>query len=272
MSGAVIGGNVRYPSLGSITDLFRAQINDTFEGATGTEGEGLIMTDLNPSTLTFLNSAIRDTYSDLRNVGDPELLLDNYILTGLPALSAPNAAVQVSLSYAGYFDGFQWHSEWTLPTTCHKVERLWERWSDPQNVFLPMTPAPFGLPSGMQVQRMGQWEMRQNQIWMPGCLVPIDLRIRCRITYPDFFNASTLNFATTYVPILDCQNAVVDKMCMRYSRRFAPDLYAASKDAASESIGKLKLEIVRQLQNTEYQRAEYGDEATVSFPAQWMQL
>ena len=53
MAEAIVGGNIRYPSLESIASLFRAQINDTFSGSTNTPGEGLIMYDQNPDLITF---------------------------------------------------------------------------------------------------------------------------------------------------------------------------------------------------------------------------
>jgi hypothetical protein len=265
MPAAVVGGNIVYPNLESISRLFRAQINDTFTNADGTQG--LIMPNTNPDLLTFLDSAIRDTYSDLRNVGDPELILDNYCLIGLPPLAQPDPTVQVSLGYQGFFDGFQWHPQWTLPVSSVKVERMWERWSGNQISFSPMTPAPFGLPPLYQTQCMGQWEVRQNAIWMPGCLVSTDLRLRCRITYPDFqeFNPANINFDTAYVPILGCTNAVAAKMLVLYAGRFAPELKPQTEADDEKYIFKLKLEVVRNMQNTEYQRQQYGDAATAGY-------
>lgn len=265
MSGAVVGGNVRYPSLQAIANLFRAQINDDAAGATNTPGEGLIAFNTAPFLITFMDSAIRDVYSDLRNVGDPSLILDNYILLGLPALAQPDPTVQVSLSYAGFFDGYQWHPEWTLPISCQKVERIWERWSGSNYEFSPMTPAPLGIPPCYQTQRMGCWEMRQNAVWMPGALLPIDLRIRCRITFPDFINPATLDFTTAYVPIVDCQNAVVAKMLLLYAKRFAPENYAMCVAEDERLMGKMRLEVVRQMQVSENQRIQFGDEATAGY-------
>jgi hypothetical protein len=259
------GGNNRYPSLEFICELFRAQINDSFAGATNTPGEGLIMTDLNPDTLIFLNAAVRDVYADLRNIGDPALILDNYILLGIPAIAAINQALQVSLDVIGYFNGFMFSNQWTLPAGCMRVERIWERWTGSQGDFLPMTPAPFGIAGVSQTQRMNCWETRQNAIWMPGCLVPVDLRLRCLITFPDFLNPASINFSTTYVPILNCQNNVVDKMVVRYARRFAPEQYATAKDAQADSLFSLRQEVTRNMQNTEYQRNEWGAEATTGY-------
>lgn len=264
MSGAVVGGNIRYPSLQSIADLFRASINDTFPGATNTPGEGLIMPDTNPDLLTFMAASIRGVYSDLRNIGDPTLILDNYVLLGIPPLAQMDSTVQVCLSYAGYFNGYTWSDLWTLPISCQTVERLWERPSSTTLVggFTPMTPAPFGLTPCAQGMLMGQWEMRQNAIWMPGAMQAVDLRIRCRITFPQVLDPTNVDFTTVYVPILDCENAVEAGMRKRYATRFAPDMKADATQDYEDAIFKLKLEVNRQMQNTEYQRIGYGDEAT----------
>jgi hypothetical protein len=273
MPGATaVGGSVRFPSLNSVANLFRSSINDTQNNTTGYgtgsgTTAGLIMPDSNPDLLTFMDSAIRDTYSDLRNIGDPALLLDNYILTGIPALTQSNPAVQVGLNYAGYYNGFTWSSQWKLPIGMTKLERMWERWSGTESDFIPMNPAPFGLPGTVQWQRMNYWEIRQDTVWMPGCLVPVDLRLRCRITFPDKgqFNPSTVNFDTTYIPIADCQNAVVAKMLCLYARRFAPELKPMADADDEKYIFKLRQETVKAMQNTEYQRASFGDEATASY-------
>lgn len=267
----VVGGNQRYPNLQEIADLFRSTINDDMAGASDTPGEGLIATNTSPFLLKYIRSATRDLFSDLRNIGDPALILDNYLLLNIPPLAAENPAVRVMLSYAGFYNGFTWNNSWLLPLECQRVERLWERWSNTNAGFTPMEQVQ-SLPGTYQTQRMSIWAMEQNSIVMPGCLMNVDLRIRCRIALPPYLNPATLDFPTTYVPILDSTNAIVDKMTVRYSRRFAPDQYATSKDAAADSLEKLKLEIVRQQQSISNQRTPYGEEATGSLGWQYWQL
>ena len=273
---AVVGGNVRFPNLQSIADLFRASINDTFnnQGGSGTGyggGAGLIMPNSNPDLITFLDAAIQETFSDLRNVGDPELILDNYILTGLPPVNsnlgpgAPNPTAQVSIAYSGYFDGVQWYPNWTLPISTSKVLALWERQTGTDQDFVPMLAAPFGLPGVMQGLRMGKWEMRQGQIWMPGTTCQTDIRMRVRITYPDFLNPATIDYSTAYVPILDSRNAIVAKMLIRYAMRFAPENYQMVVADEKRLMSKLELEVVRQMQAQENQRVEFGSEAVQDF-------
>jgi hypothetical protein len=107
--------NVNQGSLEVVMNLVRSLVNDTQAGLTNTPGEGQIITDnpaVSPFTLQFLNSAIRQLYRELRNVGDPELIFDNVILIGLPPIDSPtngvggpDPTVQTILSSSGYFDG-----------------------------------------------------------------------------------------------------------------------------------------------------------------------
>ena len=272
-----IGGNVRYPNLQSIADLFRSKINDTFSNSTGSGtgsggGAGLIMPNSNPDLVTFLDSAIQETFSDLRNVGDPELILDNYILSGIPPLAQADPAIQVSLAYQGYFNGFTWNNQWVLPISVSKVLALWERQTNANEDFRPMIPATFGLTGTLQSQRMGYWEMRQGQIWMPGCLQTTDIRIRARINYPEFLSPAKLNYSTAYVPILDCRNAIAAKMLINYAIRFAPENYQMAIADEARLMDKLKLEVVRQMQAQENERAEFGSDAVADFAIAWSWL
>lgn len=267
----VVGGNTRYANLQSIADLFRSQINDDMMGATGTPGEGQIATNTSPFLLAFMNSATRDVYSDLRNVGDPALILDNYLLLNIPPLAAVNPAVRVTLSYAGYNNGFTWNNAWLLPIGTQRVERLWERQANVNAQFCDMQQVQ-ALPGGYQGQCMRIWAMEQNAIVMPGCLQYTDLRLRCRITFPDFLNPATLDFSTAYVPILDCQNAIVAKMVVLYAKRFAPDMYQMAIAEDTRFIEKLKLEIVRQQQSIDNARTPYGEEAVGDMAAIYWSL
>lgn len=274
---AMVGGNIVYPNLQEVADLFRALINDTFNSTTGNgtgvgSQAGLIMGNSNPDLLTFMRSGIRTLFSDMRNVGDPELILDNYLLTGIPALSVADPTVQVALGYAGFFDGYQWHADWTLPIGMKKLLAISQRQTGTDNGFTPIKAAPFGLPHTYQGIAMGAYEMREGMIWMQGATQQVDLIIRCRIGYPSTYNSRNLDFDTTYIPIQSCADAVAAKMLVRYATRFAPDQYAAAKDMENTEMGKVKLEVVRDLQKNENERAAFGEEATSDFAGAWQQL
>jgi hypothetical protein len=272
-----VGGNTRYPTLAQIASLFRVRIDNTFNadgklvvGYGG--GAGLIMPDANPDLLTIMDSAIGELFSDLRNVGDPSLILDNYILVGLPPIAQPDPALQVALSDLGFWNGTTWLSQWPLPANYTKILALWERQNGVNENFVPMTAAPFGLPGVMQGFRMGVWEVRENVVWMPGCMNPTDIRIRCRITYPPTLYSSGIDFPTTYVPIIDSRNAIVAKMLVLYANRFAPEMYEMLVAEEARLMAKLKLEVVRSMQVFENERVAFGDEAVQDFAISWSWL
>lgn len=274
---AIVGGIAPYPTFQEIADLFRAQINDTANntGGSGTgsgNAAGVIMSNANPDLQTFLYSAARTLFSDLRNVGSPELIIDNYILSGIPPLGVQDPAVQVALGYQGYFNGYTWSNQWTLPTGVRRVLAMWERETNANEDFIPMSPAPFGLPGVMQGRRMAHWEMRQGLVWMPGCTSTVDLRMRARISFPEGPYTPNLNFLTTYVPILSCADAIAAKMLVKYAMRFAPEMLAAAKQEEKDQMDKLFLETVRQMQANENQRAEFGGEAVQDFAIAWSWL
>lgn len=276
---AMIGGSVRYPTLQGICDLFRTSINDTFSNNSGSGtgqggGAGLIMPNTNPDLLTFLNAAVADTYAELRNVGSPELILDNYLLIGLPALTAPNPAIQVGLSYGGFFDGYMWHPDWKLPIGLSRMLAVNQRQTNTDQDFGPCQHFPAGIPGILQGLLMYGWEMRQGMLWLSGATSQIDLRLRCRITYPDFGSkaASQINFSTAYVPILDSKNAIAAKMLVQYAERFAPELQQMATAREARYMGKLRLENVRERQSQENQRAAFGDECVTDFAISWSWL
>jgi hypothetical protein len=244
-------------------DLFRSSINDDGGGADGPQG-GIIATNTAPFTLPFLNNAIRWVYRKLRNIGDPALIIDNYLLLGIPALTGPNSAVQVSLGFLGYFDGFANHGQWTLPAGAMGIDKAWERVSGAALDFYPLREAPDGLAPRQQTSTMRQYEWRGNAMWMPGALETVDLRLRCKISLPPFL-CSSLNFQTTYMPILDSEDAIVDRMLVRYARRFAPDQIPAADASSKESIFELQQQVVRAGQRKQNSRRDFGEEAVGNF-------
>jgi|SRR6185437_6592441 len=282
---AAVGGNLRYPSLQSVCDLFRARINDTANNTTGTgtgsgTQAGLIMPNTNPDLLTILTSACEDTFAELRNVGDPQLILDNYILTGLPVINSnlgqgvPNPATQVSLAYSGWFDGVQWYADWTLPISLSRMLAVSQRQTGANQDFAPVQHYPAGLPGILQSQLFSGWEMRQGALWLNGATQEVDLRIRCRITFPDFLSNPTnqIDFATAYVPIVDSRNAIMAKMLVHYAGRFAPELTQVAESAEQKYMGKLRLEAIRARQSQENTRPGFGDEAVADFAVAWSWL
>ena len=255
-------------SLLTIMNLVRALVNDSQAGATATPGEGQIITDndaISPFTQPFLNSSIRELYRELRNVGQPALIKDNILILGLTPINSPSyglgqpdPAVQTYLGFSGYFDGVTLNPDLLLPSDMIVPERVWERQTGTTNLFKVMTQPQFGLPSCLQGPTLEIWEWRNQNIWMVGSTQTRDLRLRYYCGLPQFFS-STLDFASTYVPIIDCTDAVAYNTASKYAMMLGS---TNAKDLAAEAAAQmfqLKQEHVRRAQSVEYFRIPFAN-------------
>lgn len=262
-----VGQSSGNTSLAVIMDLVRALVNDSQAGATATPGEGQIFTDnpsISPFTQPFLNSAIRELYRELRNVGDPALVFDNVIITGITPLNSPteglgavDPAVQVYISKDGYFDGTSINGDLKLPDNVISMERVWERQTGTNDVFVPMDQSQFGLPSRYQGPRFLEWEWRNYNVNMVGATQTNDLRLRYWGSLPQFFS-QTLDFNSTYVPIIDCVDAVAYKTAVKYAVMLGSPGLSDLKIETAEQMRQLKMAVVRRAQSVNYARPVYG--------------
>lgn len=243
------------PSLQAICDLFRSIINDTFS-----DGAGQIATDDAPFMKPFLNSAIRDLYSDLRIVGDMRVVKDNFIINNIPPIAAANPETQVALTYYGYFNGIEWNPNLLLPPDLMWVDKVWQRPSATGAIFFPMRIAPGGLAGVYQGNGMGQYEVRgNNELWFNGALLETDIRLRYTAIFPDIIG-DEIDFDATYVPVQDCTNAVAFKMVAYYAQRLSPDQFPLAESQAQKFTRKLVTESVLNSQTKEFERIPFGNQ------------
>jgi hypothetical protein len=268
-----IGAPATYPILEDIMILARSLVLDTMPGATGTSGEGQILTDSAPFTIPMLNSSIRETYRELGNNGVATLIQDNIILTGITPVNGPlglaavDPSVQVSITYAGYNDGSGvLNTSLKLAANVLSVLRMWERTNGTGNPFVPMLPTQFGLPSRNQTTMLGDWEYRQDGIYMCGATQTSDIRYRASVSLPAQISGNGSDFANLSVPILDCTDVIAYKMAAFYraARAEGGDLTLAQdyRAKAKEQIDALILRQVRQQQATNYERIPYGEDSS----------
>ena len=250
--------------------LARTLVLDTKAGSTGAPGEGQILTDTAPFTIPMINSSIRKLYRALGNNGVATLIQDNIILTGLTPVNGPQGlgivdpAVQVSVTYAGYFDGTNTNTSLKLGANVLSVERVWERQTGTNADFVPVKPARFGLPSRNQTSIFGEYEYRQDGIYMVGSTSTNDIRYRAIIQLPAQVSGNGLDFASISVPILDCTDAIAYDIAAVYraARAQGGDLELSNDYAqkAKAQTDELILRQVRSQQATNYERQPYGEE------------
>lgn len=258
-----------YPSIQTITNLVRSDVRDDMAGATNTIGEGQILVDNITTSVTManlFNSAVRELCRKLRVVSAPMLIADNYIIRNIPPMNGPlgfqvaDPSVQVYVAFNGYYDGTEWHATYGLPQGVFQVIRCWERETNSNDVFLDMGEPSDGLAGLYQTNGWGRWEWRQDMICLPGSLDYRDLRIRYLMILNAFFVAN-VNPATTYLPIMGCEEAVARIIDRLYSARQGGNIYEIRKGEADQAIFDFLNEQNHRKQGTNYQTQAYGSEA-----------
>lgn len=264
----LIAGNNTYPSLETVSGLVRSLVNDDQAGATGTVGEGQIFVDnplLSPAMQQFLNSALRWLYRGLRNVGDPTLIADNYIVEGLlPFIgpygqAVPAPETQVSIGFNGYFNGQTVNASQKLPVNLLVPLHLWERGNGSEDIFQPMNEAQGGLSPSTQVDSFGKWEWRGDAIWFPGALITRDVRIRYQMSLPTYYGPE-IDFSTTYVPIMDSEEALAFRIAAMYARRLGSPLATEMMADADKERNELRNIQVRRAQGIDYMRIAHQND------------
>jgi hypothetical protein len=281
-----IGYPTTYPAVQDAMILARSLVNDTFPGATATPGEGQILTNsstISPFTIPFMNSAIRKVYRKLGNSGVATLIQDNYIVPGLTPVNGasgvgiPDPAVQVALTYSGYFDGTNLNAALILPANCLSVLKMWERQTGSGNPFTPMVQAQAGLESRNQITYLGDWEWRGGSVtvasvpvfgdgvYMVGCVNAVDVRLRMSVSLPSSVSGSGADFANIFIPVLDCTDAVANYIAAFYTAARGeddPDILGRSKiftDAGDEYVAELINRQIRAKQSINYTREDYNN-------------
>lgn len=191
------------------------------------------------------------------------MIKDNVIVSGLTpvnganGLGNPDPATQTYLGFGGYFDGTTINGNLVLPSDVLYMESVMERQTGTNNSFTKMNQEQSGLPSRPQQPTLAQWEWRNDNIWMVGSTNTVDLRLRYWCALPQFFGA-TLDFASTFVPILDCTDAVAYKVAVKYAQMLGSPGLAELKGEAANQMFQLKNANVRRSQARDFQRQAYG--------------
>lgn len=260
----VAGG---YPSIEDWANLVRVYVNDTFKGATGTAGEGRIFTDGAPFVIPILNAALSDYQRDLDNSGVPTLT-NEVIFYNLPPINSaangvgvPNPAVQQSLTYTGFFDGYLNYNTFLLPSDLIAPKRIWQRTTGTNLTFTLVQPAASGLRSMYQNFGIGEWEWRMDGLFWNGATIGKDIRLR--YTKQVAFYGNTLSpsvFPTTPLPFRESVECLAylgaEKFC---SSRLPPggtaDLLARYRTEMDKVINRQ----IKDMQTRKYARLAYGD-------------
>jgi len=244
--------------MGSIANLARSVVNDTFTGVNGQQGR--IFTNDAPFMLPYFNSAFRTLQRKLRNEGVTFPIKDNVILTNMTPVVEVNNAVQVYVGYDGYFDGTTMHATPKLPSDLLQPYLVQEQTIGSGFPFTPMAQPEEGLPSAIQGPMLKMWEWRNYKIYMIGSTQAKNLRLRYQSGQPPL-DVPAADFDTTAVGIIDCEDAMAFLMVGLYgaSRGANPQVLLGLEQKADAAISDMALEYVRRSQTVTYRRTAYGE-------------
>ena len=201
------GPSAPYPALSDVLNAARTRVNDSIVSI-----GGQTLTNNAAFTPVITNLGWQKLQQELVSLGAPRVLITNYILPNVPPVNNEDASLQVTLSWTGYNNGVNPNTSIVLPQNMIKPTKLSERPTQAAPNIAPfidldgpeqgITVIP-ALPKGNRNQI---WLWNNDQINMPGALVPTDIKMDYAGYLPDF---TTSPFpGTQTVPILRSQPAL----------------------------------------------------------------
>ena len=249
-----------YDNLETVLTLARTIIADVMPTVAGD-----LLSDAQPYTINYVNLGWRKLQKKLALAGHQKLEQELDIVN-LPVVATIDPAIQVSITWTGFFDGAnQWQTP-ALPTDMIYPMRLWERQSGTVQRFKPMTPAIDALPSRAQGVWMQHWDWRDDTLWMPGSIVNLDLRMRYACYLPDLAYGQG-GAQGTPVPVMRCAEALAYYIAEAFteprgdagSSNPISQMFAAKGDVATDQITAMT---AKTQQRANYRRIPYGGRRT----------
>ncbi len=244
-------GDTHYDSVSTILNAVRVRMNKVNTLA----GDALVAS--NPFTQQCFNNGWRKMQEFLANLGDTRFT-DETILTAIPVVTSIDPASQVSLSWSGFFDGTTQQATPVLPEILSFPLKIWERQTGQNAAFCDpgMENMLDGLPTFCKSVGNRFWEWRNDAIFMPGSIYPMDLRIRFAKFLPDFVQVGATPWYLQPVKLSRCQDALALYVCAEVALA-RPDLEMDPmlfKESAEQSAGLIFNRNVRAKQRVNVRR------------------
>ena len=248
-------------------------VNDLFT-VNGIPGAGRILNDQNFAILPLLNEALSQLGRDLESAGAFSPKKKEAIVPNIPVLNGANGpgntdpAAQQYLGFTGFFDGSQLWPLITLPADLLAPIALWNRGTGTGLPFNEVPENATGLPSRLQdASSVGEWEWRGDAIYLIGCLVNMDLRLRYTGSIAYFpLTLEPSDFPNTMIPILDSAQALANRMAYVFCRSRLPP--GAAQELMQEYIQQkngIASRTIKAKQGANIERQGFGSEGGVGW-------
>lgn len=212
-----------YDYLESVLNLARTRLNDAIQSLGGD-----ILTDVQPFTGTMTNAAWRNLQAFLANLGYAKYKRKffgyAYPVTATYDPSQPNL-----LTWTYFFDGVSYYQSYPvslLPNDFICPLRMGERITGSNSRFVPMAMKPDGLDEWQKRPWNGQFEWKNDAIYIPGSTRSMDFEIEYAAYDADFVTytngsgqvvlgnpLASLTPANMPVPIMRCQSSFANYLC-----------------------------------------------------------
>lgn len=232
---------------------------------------GKVLDETQATTQQFFNTGYRRMQDGLCDAG-VERFSGEATIIGVPPVTTLDPASQCFISWTTFFDGTGYQTGPVLPINL--ILPLWmsER---PSNTNFPfpdvnrpnMTCMLDGMQSARKYQRNSQWEWREDKIFFPGALIPVDFRIRYRGYLADINNVGNARWFTQPVPVMRCLDALAWWICAEFAAARSADgdaseqMLAIAGSCKEEAVAATKLLANRDVMKNErvnVRRIPYG--------------
>jgi hypothetical protein len=167
------------------------------------------------NTQSFSQQVVNDAWRKMQNrLADARYsgLQQETLFAAVPAASSTDPALQVNISFSGYFDGMNLLSAPALPAGFIQPYELTERQNGTTNLFTEMDQIFFSLPKVPKQNWNREWLWRSNAIYLPGALVSTDIFLLYAGLLVDFQDGA-LPWFQQPIPILNSIDCLADYIC-----------------------------------------------------------
>lgn len=239
-----------YDTVTTVLNAAKIRLNDDVPTLQAISGK--LLDNTQPFSQQLVNNAWRKMQQYLMELGYSGMKFE-ISLSNVPACTSSDPITQVSLSYAGYFDGSNQLVSPLLPQNMVRPLDLWERvFAVGPNTaaMLEMDNIVNGLPAIPKLIWNRQWEWRDDAIYMPGATSATDLRIRFFGYFADFVDVGgsagpnqTPNtpWFNQPVPVMQCLDSLVDYCCREVNISRGEEGAAAAFEMSARANAQLIL-------------------------------
>lgn len=255
-----------YDSLESVLNVARTRLNDAIQSLSGD-----ILTDNQPFTGTMTNSAWRKLQAFIANLGYSKYKR-KFFGYAFPVTATQDPSLPNIWTWTYFFDGVSYYAPPNinvLPFDFICPLLMKERQTGSNAPFLRMRAEPEGLIECQKRPWNGQFEWKNDAIYIPGSTFSMDFEVEYAAydadftTYENILGDPTQNPPLTPsimpVPMMRSQSAFANYLCAEVANG-RDDVDAPTFIAAAEMDAKLMMNNdVRLKQRTPVQRGSYSN-------------